>query len=385
VPASMPINTGLDQLLQSPQRLRGKRVALLTNEASLTRTAQPSVRALRSAGINLVALLSPEHGFSASVVAGRQLADSVHAATGLPVFSLYGVNKRPTAEMLAGVDVLLFDLQDAGTRFYTFTTTLAYALEACAASGVQLLVLDRPNPLGGMMVEGPVLQPAFQSFVGHGALPIRYGLTIGELAQFYARAVGFEAHLEVVPMRGWRREMLFAATGLPWAAPSPNMPHAETALFYPGMGLVGEGASLSIGALTPLPFERVGAPDINGEHLAEHLNQLGLPGVSFRATSFMPTAAAYPHQNVLCSGVQLHILDVHVYRSVAVGLHMLCAFRDVIGMSLNWNAEHVDRLFGSDQPRLQIDAGIAAEEIIAGWDDGLRVFRETCAGVMLYE
>ena len=406
------IQTGLDVLLTNAallREMRARRVGLLTNSAAITHDARPNIEALRAAGVNLVALFSPEHGLGGAAVAGEQVASGTHAQTGLPVHSLYGETKKPTPGMLSGLDVLLFDLQDVGVRFYTFTTTLAYALEACAENGVELVVLDRPNPIGGIVIEGPVLQPDFESFVGHGPLPIRYALTIGELAQFYvlhknekhpersaagnyavnsielrAESKGAEPQMRVVGMRGWRRDMRFDETCLPWAAPSPNMPYAHTALFYPGMGLAGEGANLSIGALTPLPFERIGAPWLDGDALAQKMNALDLPGVRFRATSFVPTANQYRYADEACQGVQVHIMDRAKFRPVALGLHLMHTIKHMHPDEWQWNARHFDLLMGNSQTREMLDDGAGVDELMRGWVDGLREFEARRREVILY-
>ncbi|HEX7593905.1 MAG TPA: DUF1343 domain-containing protein, partial [Anaerolineae bacterium] len=233
-------------------------MGLITNPTGVTRTLQSNVDALRAADVNLVALFGPEHGFSASAADATPVASARDAGTGLPIHSLYGDTRKPTTEMLAGIDVMLFDLQDVGVRFYTYTATLALTLEACAASRVRLIVLDRPNPINGVTIEGPILDPALQSFVGHGPVPIRYGMTIGELAQFYNYELNIGAELQVIEMRGWTRAMCFDETGLTWVPPSPGIPHASTTLVYPGMCFI-EGTNLSEGRGTALPFEIIGS------------------------------------------------------------------------------------------------------------------------------
>ena len=382
------IQTGLDVLLTDAallREMRAQRIGLLTNLAAITYDARPNIEALRAAGVNLVALFSPEHGLDGVVVAGKQVVSGTHARTGLPVHSLYGQTLQPTPDMLSDLDMLLFDLQDVGVRFYTYTTTLAYALAACVESEVKLVVLDRPNPIGGIVIEGPVLQPAFESFLGHGPLPIRYALTIGELAQFYAQQTRCGESVQVIPMCDWRRDVLFNETGLPWAAPSPNMPHAHTALFYPGMGIAGEGATLSIGALTPLPFERIGAPWLDGYALAQSMNALSLPGVRFRSTNFAPTANQYHYANEVCNGVQVHITDRAAFRPVAMGLHLIHTIKRVHPDQWEWHPRHFDLLVGNSQTRAMLDNGMAAEDIIRGWADTPSDFEAQRREVLLYD
>jgi uncharacterized protein YbbC (DUF1343 family) len=263
------VTPGIDRLLENPNHwLKNRRVGLITNASGVTADLRPNIDALRAAGVNLVALFGPEHGFSMAAADAEKIHSGRDARTGLPVYSLYGSVRKPTREMLTNVDILLFDLQDVGVRFYTYTATLALALEACAEFRVPMIVLDRPNPINGNMVEGVILDPALQSFVGHGPLPIRYGMTLGELAQFYNCELNINAELQVVAMEGWRREMWFDETGLSWVPTSPNIPNFLTTIIYPGTCLV-EGTNLSEGRGTGLPFENIGAPWLDGYALAE--------------------------------------------------------------------------------------------------------------------
>jgi uncharacterized protein YbbC (DUF1343 family) len=377
--------TGLDVLLMDTTRLKGRRVGLLSNSAGITWDVRCNVDALHEAGVNLVALFSPEHGFGGAVVAGEVVTSSVDRLTGLPIHSLYGETKKPTSEMLSGLDVLLFDLQDVGVRFYTYTTTLAYALEACAENDVTLMVLDRPNPIAGQIIEGPVLEASHQSFIGHGAIPIRYAMTIGELAHHHAVETRHGASLQVVAMQGWTRDQWFDQTQLPWAAASPNMPHAHTALFYPGMGLAGEGANCSIGALTPLPFERIGAPWLDGDVLANKMNALALAGVRFRATHFVPAAKQYPYADDVCYGVQLHVIDRVVFRPVTVALHLMQVIRGLCPDQWVWNARHFDLLMGNGETRTQLDSGASVDDIVQSWLAGQQEFEARRQACLLYE
>ena len=382
--------TGLDVLLMDTTQLKGRRVGLLSNSAGITCDARRNVDALREAGVNLVALFSPEHGFGGAAVAGEVISSSMDRLTGLPIHSLYGETKKPTKEMLKGIDVLLFDLQDVGVRFYTYTTTLAYALEACAENDVTLMVLDRPNPITGTIVEGPVLDPSYQSFIGHDAIPIRYAMTIGELARYHAvetrgQRTANGASLQVVAMQGWVRDQWFEQTALPWAAPSPNMPQPHTALFYPGMGLAGEGASCSIGALTPLPFERIGAPWLDGDVLANKMTALALAGVRFRVTSFVPTAKHYAYADQVCYGVQLHVIDRVAFRPVRVALHLMQVIRGLWPDQWVWNARHFDLLMGNGETRAQLDNGARVDDIVQSWRAGQHEFEARRQACLLYE
>ena len=382
--------TGLDVLLMNTTQLNGRRVGLLSNSAGITRDVRRNVDALRAAGVNLVALFSPEHGFGGAAVAGEVVSSSVDNTTGLPIYSLYGETKKPTKEMLNSIDVLLFDLQDVGVRFYTYTTTLAYALEACVENGVMLIVLDRPNPITGKIIEGPVLESSHQSFIGHGAIPLRYAMTLGELARYHAvetLRLGSRctASLQVVNLQGWARSMWFDQTQLPWAAPSPNMPHAHTAMFYPGMGLAGEGGSCSISALTPLPFECIGAPWVDSDALATKMNGLDLAGVRFRATSFVPTAKQYAYAYQVCYGVQLHVLDRNAFRPVTVALHLMQTIRALCPDEWVWNARHFDLLMGNGETRAQLDDGASVDDIVQSWRAGQQEFEARRQACLLYE
>jgi uncharacterized protein YbbC (DUF1343 family) len=381
----MTILTGLDVLLNDHlDVLKNKRVGLLTNPTGVTRALQWNVVALREAQVNLVALFSPEHGLAASASPGEPVASGRDARTGLPIYSMYGNIRQPTREMLAGVDLLLFDLQDVGVRFYTFTTTLALTLEACAECGVPLIVLDRPNPINGMTTEGPLLDPALQSFVGYGRLPIRYGLTIGELARFYNQELQIGAELQVMALQGWRRAMWFDETGLTWVPPSPNMPHLSTAIVYPGTCLI-EGTNLSVGRGTPLPFEIMGAPWVaaGGHVLAEELNALRIDGVRFRAITFTPSESKFTNEN--CFGVQMHVTDREALRPVAMGLHLICTIKQLHPAQFEWRAEHFDRLMGDASAREKIEQGVTVDDIAREWAAEQQDFSEKRGAWVMYE
>jgi uncharacterized protein YbbC (DUF1343 family) len=375
------VKTGLDILLQDPARYVGTRyVGLITNASGVTRDLRPNIDALRQAGVNLVALFSPEHGLLGAAREGESVTSSVDAHTGLPVYSLYGETRKPTREMLANIDVLLFDLQDVGVRFYTYTTTLALVLEACAENQIPLIVLDRPNPINGNTIEGPMLDPALQSFVGHGPLPIRYGMTIGELAQFYNHELNIGAELQIIAMEGWRREMWFDETGLPWVLPSPNLPTLSTAAVYPGMCLL-EGTNLSLGRGTALPFEIVGAPWLEAYTLAEAMNALDLAGVRFRPMAFVPNANQFA--NVTCYGVQVHALDRYSMRPVTMALHLIRTLRQLYPAQFEWRASF-DRLIGDASVRHQIEQGETVANIVQTWTAAQHPFKAQRPTYLLY-
>jgi uncharacterized protein YbbC (DUF1343 family) len=290
--------------------------------------------------------------------------------------------------MLEGLDLLVFNIQTVGVRFYTYITTLLYTMQAAAESGIAYIVCDRPNPIGGQIIEGPVLESGYESFVGPGPLPIRHGLTIGELAKLYNEAWGVGCDLTVVPCSGWRREVWFDDTGLPWVPPSPAMPWLETAIVYPGTCLV-EGTNLSEGRGTALPFHLVGAPWVDGARLADALNEQELPGVRFRPTVFQPSADKWAGQR--CGGVQLHVTDRRTFRPVTAGLHVLAAARGLYPDALSFRGSgedsrrpHLDLLAGGSSVRSGLEAGLGVAEITSTWGMGLDAFAERRKACLLY-
>ncbi len=301
------VRTGLDELLARPSRLKGARVGLIANPTAVTRDLTHAALHLKELrGANLVALFGLEHGVFANAQDLEEVGDARDPKTKLRVHSLYGSTRIPTAGMLKGIDVLVFDVQDVGSRYYTFIYTMLYAMRACAAHGVRLMVLDRPNPIGGERVQGNLLDPRFLSFVGMHPLAVRHGMTVGELAMMFAHELDLSLEMDVVPMRGYRRAMDFEDTGLPWVLPSPNMPTVDTAYVYPGGCLI-EGTNLSEGRGTTRPFHFVGAPWLDPWKLADDLEAADLGGLSFRPCYFTPTFQK--HAGVVCGGVEVHITD----------------------------------------------------------------------------
>ncbi|HJS34153.1 MAG TPA: DUF1343 domain-containing protein [Pseudoxanthomonas sp.] len=377
---------GIDVLLSSRlDLLRGKRVGLVTNATGMDRALRSTVdRFAARTDFTLVALFGPEHGVRGDVQAGDTVASSRDAATGLPVHSLYGEHREPTPAMLAGVDVLVFDIQDVGTRFYTYPYTLAGVMRAAKRAGIPVIVADRPDPLGGVRVEGPVLDPALASFVGMFPIPIRHGMTIGELATLFNARFGIGAELHVVTMQGWRRGDEPLRGALPWVPPSPNMPTPDTALVYPGMGLL-EGTNVSEGRGTTRPFETVGAPWVDAQALAARLNALGLPGVRFRATWFTPTFSK--HAGQVCGGVQLHVTDRAAFLPVRTGIAVLKALHDQHPKDfafLPGEPPFFDRLAGVDDLRAAIARGDTLDVIEARWQPGLAAFEVLRRQHLLY-
>ena len=387
------MRTGLEVLRdESFAPLRGRRVGLVCHPASLDRHLRHTAELLAAApGVELAALFGPEHGIHGQAQDLIGVGDSVTGR--LRVHSLYRNtvgSLRPTGEQLRGLDALVIDLQCVGSRYYTFQATMLYCLEAAAASRVAVFVLDRPNPVGGVHVEGPTLAPGFDSFVGPHPVPVRHGLTIGEVARVFQEDCGLAVDLTVVPCDGWRRSMTFEETGLPWVLPSPNMPTVDTAIVYPGQCLI-EGTSLSEGRGTTRPFELCGAPWIDAQALARRLEADRLPGVRFRPAHFRPMFQKFA--GVDCAGVQLHVTDRDAVRPVRTGLAVLAAMRDLSGDRFAWRTEvyefvsdrpAIDLLFGSDRERRALDAGAAWEDVAAAWEAEEAAFRDRRQRSLLY-
>ena len=384
--------TGLDVLLRDRlNALRGRRIALLAHQASVDRRLEHAATLLRDArGVRLVRLFAPEHGLWGAAQDHAPIADARDPVTGLPVISLYGATREPTGARLAGLDALVVDLQDIGSRYYTFQWTLALAMRACVRAGVEVIVLDRPNPLGGLVVEGNVPDPAFASFVGLYPLPARPGLTLGELARWLAHQPGVRPALSVVAMRGWRRAMLWEDTGVPWVAPSPNMPTPETARVYPGGCLI-EGTNLSEGRGTTRPFEWIGAPYLDAHEYAASLESLRLPGVAFRPARFTPTFHKWAGR--VCGGVQLHVTDRAAFKPFLTGLGVMAAARRIAPREFRWKRPPyeferrrlpIDILLGTDGIRRALERGRPLREIEAGWAAALGRWRRQRERVLGY-
>jgi uncharacterized protein YbbC (DUF1343 family) len=371
--------------------LRGRTVGIVCNPASIDAAFRHVVDAAETAGVRVGAIFGPQHGFRSDVQ--ENMIESAHAEDRrrrVPIFSLYSETREPTAEMLQGLDALVIDLQDVGTRIYTYIYTMANCLQAAARHGLPVVVCDRPNPIGGIAVEGPMLDEGFESFVGLFPIPMRHGMTIGELARLFNEHFGLGAKLEVVGMRGWRRDDYYDATGLPWVLPSPNLPTLDGAIVYPGTVLF-EGVNVSEGRGTTKPFELVGAPWVEPEPFAARLNALALPGVHFRPASFEPTF--HKHARTTCGGCQIHITDRASFRSVETGVALLEAFRSAGPTAFAWREppyeyEHtrppIDILFGSSRLRESLDGGASAHEIAESWAEETRGFLPLRERFLLY-
>jgi uncharacterized protein YbbC (DUF1343 family) len=387
----MPVTLGIERLLASG-RLRGCRVGLVANPASVAGALAHAADLVAAApGVTLAALFGPQHGFHADVqdnmIETPHVRDPVRR---IPVHSLYSETREPTREMLDGLDLLVVDLQDVGTRVYTFVYTMANCLRAAARHGMPVIVCDRPNPIGGDAVEGPVLEPGYESFVGQFPIPLRHGLTVGELARLFNDHFGLGVALEVVPMDRWSRRAYFDETGLPWVMPSPNMPTLDTAVVYPGAVLF-EGTQLSEGRGTTRPFELVGAPWVDPRGLAARLNGYGLPGVRFRPVVFEPTFHKFAGQP--CGGCQLHVTDRAGFLPVLSAVALMRELHAESPARFAWRPppyeyEHermpIDILAGSSALRAAIERGDDPRAIAAGWAPGVEAFRAVRAGCLLY-
>jgi uncharacterized protein YbbC (DUF1343 family) len=372
------VQTGLDVLeAQKFAPLRGKRVGLITNHTGVDFNGKTTIELLAHApGVNLVALFSPEHGIAGH--ADEQVASSKDPSTGLPVYSLYGEHLRPTDEMLQGIDALVFDVQDAGVRFYTYTTTMGYCMEEAAKHGIAFYVLDRPNPLNGEIVEGPMLDSDKKGFVAYFSEPVRYGLTIGELAQLFNTENHINCELHVIPMKNWHRNYFYESTG--WIPPSPNLLTLKGSILYPGLEIL-QNAGVSVGRGTETPFEEFGAPWLDGEEVAEALNARSLPGAHFANHPFVPVSGLYAGQR--CGGVSIRVADRAAVRSMRIGL-------EIAALLQKKYPEHFDvtktiELLGNDATVQQLKAGTPPDQIIASWTKDLADFDQVRRKYFLYK
>lgn len=391
--ATLPgvVRLGSDVLLAS-DRLRGARVGIVCNHASVDHAFRHIVDRLASVeGVRLTAIFGPQHGFRSDVQDNMvETAHGEDAVRRVPVYSLYSETREPTAEMLREVDVLVVDLQDVGARIYTFIYTMANCLRAAGRHGVPAIVCDRPNPIGGLQIEGARLVPGFESFVGQFPIPMRHGMTMAELAALFNEHFGIGASLEIVRMERWRRGMYGDHTGLPWVMPSPNMPTLDAAIVYPGTVLF-EGTLLSEGRGTTRPFELVGAPGIDAERFADAMNALDLPGAYFRPAVFEPTFQK--HAQRTCGGCQIHVLNREDFRPVLTGVALIAMFRRFDPAGFRWRPPPyeyereklpIDILAGSDALRRQIEAEAPISEIAASWRDDEAEFARLRKPYLLY-
>lgn len=373
---------GLDVLLDEQlDKLSGENVGLITNPTGVDQELNSIVDRLDKADdVDLVALYGPEHGVRGDAQAGDYVEYYIDEKTGLPVYSLYGDTRKPTPEMLEDVDVLLFDIQDVGTRFYTYIYTMAYAMEAAEENDIEFIILDRPNPIGGVDVAGPVLDPDYSSFVGLYPIPLRHGMTVGELAHLFNEEFDIHADIDVIEMSGWERTDHYDDTPLEWVLPSPNMPTLDTAFVYSGAALI-EGTNVSEGRGTTKPFELIGAPFIDGADFAEQLNSAELPGVNFRAAYFTPQFSK--HAGELSGGIEIHVSDADRFDPVKAGITIVKTIHDMYPDDFEFTA-FFDSLIGNGWVREKITEGASVDEINDTWQEGLVEFRHTRSDYLLY-
>jgi uncharacterized protein YbbC (DUF1343 family) len=403
------VKPGIEVFLESHLGLvKGKRVGLITNPTGVNSNLESVIDLFyNNQEINLVALYGPEHGVRGNAQAGEYVSFYIDDKYSIPVFSLYGQSRKPEAGMLKNIDeymrsfdtitagkipetsmvessdVLIFDIQDVGTRIYTYIATMAYCMQACAENDVDFIVLDRPNPINGEDLEGPILEyPEYSSFVGLYPIPIRHGMTVGELAEFFNdKFLDKKANLTVIPMQGWEREMWYDETSLPWVIPSPNMPTLDTATVYPGQVFL-EGTNISEGRGTTKPFEVFGAPWVDGYELTKKLSELNLPGIKFREAWFSPTFSKYKGEQ--CGGAQIHIIDRDMYRPFESSLHIIRTVMNIYPGHFKFHDEYIDKIMGTSKVRQALEEGIDVKDIIKSYRQELDSFMELRKPYLLY-
>ena len=378
------VRPGIEVLLEDSLHLvAGRSVGLLTNQTGVDASGQSSIdRIYEHPDVDLVALFAPEHGIRGTAEGGEEIEDGLDPKTALPIHSLYGTVRKPTPEMLVGIDVLLVDYQDIGARYWTYVSSMTLAMEAAGEEDIPVVILDRPNPIGSA-TQGNILDHRFGTFVGRFPIAMRHGMTPGELARYYGGEFGIEVDLHVAPAEGWSRDMTFADTGLPWIQPSPNMPNIESAIHYPGTCLF-EGTRLSVARGTDRPFQQVGAPWLDGNALARTMNGYGLPGVRFDPVRFTPVSPGDRKFNgVEIEGVRL-VMTSQEYDPTHAALALLVETHRMSVSNWGWLESHFDRLAGTDLLRLGIDEGASVEELREGWDEDLEAFKRTRERYLIY-
>lgn len=376
---------GIDQIDKYMHVFEGKKVGLITNPTGVNSELKSTIDILHEK-VNLVRLFSPEHGVRGDIQAGEAVDNYVDESTSLPVITLYGKNKKPSREMLEDIDILAMDIQDVGSRLYTYLYTMSYCMQGCAQFGKTFVLFDRPNPIGGEKVEGNIIREGFTSFVGLHPITYRYGLTIGELAEFFNKEFEIQCNLKVIPMEGWKRDMFYEDTKLPWILPSPNMPTVDTAFVYNGTCMF-EGTNISEGRGTTKPFEFVGAPWLNAGKLADIMNDLKLTGVSFRPVYFTPTFSK--HANELCRGVQVHVTNRQTFCAVKTGLHLL---EEIKRMSKE-KFEYLPPYYEKGKPMIDYNTGsdyirthdFSANEVYEQWRKEEEEFKQRKINYHIYK
>ncbi len=386
------VDTGLDRVLEFKYLFQNKNLGIIANHTAMNRSGQFILNVFQQIpGAKIKVLFGPEHGFRGNYAAGRKINGKTFLDS-IPIYSLYGKNKKPTPEMLAGIDVLIFDIQDIGARFYTYIWTMALSMEAAAEQNITFVVLDRPNPINGLTIEGPLLKEDFASFVGLFPIPVRHGLTVGELARLFNEQGwlkdGLKADLQIIPMKNWRRKLWFDQTGLTFIAPSPNMPDLQTATVYPGMCLL-EGTNISEGRGTDKPFLQFGAPWIEPVRLLKKLKSLALKGVQFDTVRFKPQSlmgkALHPkYEGEICKGIRLRVTDRERFQSFNTGCLIVKTVHDLFPEHFEWRAKHFDRLVGSNTLRQFIEEGKELKPLFQKWRQQDKVFDQLRQQYLLY-
>lgn len=378
--------TGLDRVGLYKEVFEGKRLGIIANHTAYDRDGKFIIDIFRSMkGVTITALFSPEHGFWGKVRDGKKIGDQTDPVYNLPIYSLYGKTQKPTSDMLRNIDVLVFDIQDIGARFYTYIYTMSLAMEAAAENGKTFVVLDRPNPINGKSVQGNILEPALASFVGLYPIPVRHGMTAGELAKMFNGqgwlAGRVKARLVVIPMEGWRRRMWYDQTHLRFIKPSPNMPDLETAAIYPGLCLL-EGTNVSEARGTAMPFRQFGAPWIDSKLLTERLNALNLPAMRFEPVRFTPTSSKYKGRE--CQGVRIIVTDRNRLEPYSNGVRIVNEICRIYPDQIKWRAAHFDRLCGTSKIRDAIISGMSLDVLQNRWRKELESFMKIRAGYLIY-
>lgn len=382
---TVEVRPGIEVLLSDSAHLvSGRRVGLVTNQTGIDTAGVSDVDRMLGAGVTLVALFSPEHGFRGAAAPGAAIASTTDSASGLPIYSLYGQTSAPTAAMLNGIDVMAIDLQDVGGRYYTYISTAIEVMRAAERQGIPVLILDRPNPLGGR-VQGNVLDSAYSSFVGRLEVPMRHGMTMAEMAALANAELGIGATLLVAPVDGWKRSMTYDETKLPFVAPSPNLQTLESLFHYPGICLF-EGTSMSVGRGSEAPFEQIGAPWLDTTRVLDTLRAAGLPGVEFSGVTFTPVNPGDgKYANTALIGIRLKVTDRAVYDPTKTAVHLLAVIHAAHPEELEWNAAHFDRLAGNSSLREGLARGIAPDLLVAGWSEEVFAFGKRAAPHLIYE
>jgi uncharacterized protein YbbC (DUF1343 family) len=382
------VRTGLQRMLEGecPTKLKKSKIGLIANHTCVDQELRNGAEQLISKQYQIQAIFAPEHGFRGNIAAGAHIIHQQDSRTRLPVYSLYGNSKKPTAEMLQGLNALLFDMQDIGVRFYTYIYTMANAMKAAAEHGLDFYVADRPNPITGDKVEGNIIHSDFRSFVGDYNLPIRHGMTIGELARYFNQEYKIGCSLQIIDMEGWKRNSWYDQTSLQWVMPSPNATGMDMAILYPGTCLF-EGTNLSEGRGTTRPFETIGAPWIDGEAWLVELQKYSCGGVIFRPLYFVPTTSKYIGEE--CQGIQIHVIDREKVDPIRIAFAMIESVKTVHPLFFDWVAPYKDRFFidlllGTDQFRHRLNQGDSLIDWLEGEEKALSTFREVRKPYLLY-